>query len=87
VWIPGGQDHELLKDEETFVDSSLSADGVVAQIATNVPRSSVDFSGYEDDGIDGFSPENSYSTCVLGPFNAQIATSYWPRWDGHATST
>ena len=44
---------------EVFVDSSLSVDEVVAWIADDRPGVIVDWPGDEDEGIDGFSHEDS----------------------------
>jgi hypothetical protein len=82
---PEDQEHE---GDETFVHSSLSIDEVVAGIAKDTQGSLVDLLGDEDEGIDGFGREDSRSpACVLEPFGVRIATSYWPRWNGHAAST
>ena len=68
-----------------FVDSSLSVREVVTQVSDEVPGELVDFSGDEDEGIDGFGRERSCgSVDDLEPFNPKLATLYWPRWDGHA---
>jgi hypothetical protein len=46
----------------------------------------VDFSGDEDEGIDGFCDEETCGPVrALEPFNTRISTSYWPRWDGCST--
>ena len=68
-----------------FVDSSLSIHEVVTRVADEIPGESVDFSGDEDGGIDGFGCENSCgSVGDLEPFDPKLATLYWPRWDGNA---
>lgn len=82
---PEDQEHE--EDLEMPVDSSLSINDVVVWIADEAPRDLVDFSGDEDEGVDGFSYKDSDGPRrVLEPFNPQLATSYWPKLDGDATS-
>ena len=78
---PEDQEH---REDEMFVGSSLSFREVVTQVSDKVPGELVDFSGDEDEGIDGFGHENS--CCLVGdlePFDSKLATLYWPRWDGH----
>ena len=77
---PEDKEHE---DGEVSVDSSLSIDEVVAQIADDVPLEVVDSS--EDEGIVGFCHSDSRGPAdALGLFNEQSATSSWMRWDGVA---
>ena len=80
---PEDQEHE---EDDMPVDSSLSVDDVVAQVAGEA-RDLVDISSDEDEGVDGFFYEDlDGPRRVLEPFHPQLATSYWPRWDGNATS-
>lgn len=82
---PEDQGHE---EDEMFVDSSLSIREVVAQVADEIPGESVDFSGDEDEGIDGFGCENSRGSAgSLEAFDPKLATLYWPRWDGYAVGS
>ena len=75
------------EDNEALIDSLLSIDEVVSQIANDIPGPLADFSGDEDEGIDGFCCEDPHRPArALEPFNAQFATSHWPRWDGHGTT-
>ena len=70
------------------VGSSLSVGNVVTRVADEAPGGLVDFSGDEDEGIDGFFYEDSDGPRrILGRFNSRLATSYWPRWDGDGTSS
>ena len=74
---PEDQEH---KDDEAFVNSSLSIDEVIAWIVDEAPGELVDFSDDEDEGVDGFCVEDLHGPArTLEPFNAQRATSYWPR--------
>jgi hypothetical protein len=69
------------EDNETFIDSSLSVDEVVAWITSGTPSDVVDSS--DDEGIDGFACENSRDPIgALEPFDTRFATSSWTRWDG-----
>ena len=71
---PEDQEHE---EDEMFVDSSLSVREVVTQIADEIPEGSVDCSGDEDGGIDGFGCENSCGSAGdLEPFDPKLATLY-----------
>ena len=79
---PEDQEHN---DDETFVDSSLSVDEVIAWIADEAPGAVANSSSDEDEGIDGFGREGScHPTHFLEPFNSLFATSTWTRWDGTA---
>ena len=78
---PEDQEHEDDKNDETFVDSSLSVDEVVTWIANGAPGELVDSS--DDEDIDGFCHENSDGPAhALEPFDRHSATSSWMRWDG-----
>ena len=48
---PEDQEHG---GDEVYIDSSLSVDEVVTQIANGVLQEAVDFSGDEDEGVNGF---------------------------------
>jgi len=72
-------------DDETFVDSSLSVAEVIAGIADEVPGAVTDWSGDEDEGVNGFGHVGSCPpTHFLEPFDSLFATSTWTRWDGIA---
>jgi len=74
---------EEREDDETFIDSSLSVDELVAWIADEAPWVIMDCPGDEDEGIDGFGNHDSRGpTHVFEPFNSKSATSSWTRWDG-----
>ena len=78
---PEDQEHE---ENKTSVDSSLSIEQVVARVADEAPGELVDFLD-EDEGVDGFIRKGTQGLAhVLEPFNPQLATSHWPRWDGKA---
>ena len=69
------------------VDLSLSVADIVARVADEAPGDLGDFSGDEDEGVDGFLYEDADGPRrILEPFDPQLATSYWPRWDGGGTS-
>ena len=69
------------------VDLSLSVNDVVAQVADKASGDLVDFSGDEDEGVDGSFYEGSDGPRRISePFNPQLATYYWPRLDGDGTS-
>ena len=70
-------------DDDTFVDSSLSIDEMIAWISSEAPGGVVDSS--DDEEIDGFGHDDSCGPKnTLEPFDARFATSSWTRWDGTA---
>ena len=72
-------------DKSVFVDSSLSVNEVVAWITDDGPGAIVDWSGDEDERIDGFVHEDPCRPAhILELFDSQFATSSWTRWDGTA---
>ena len=76
---PEDREHE---DDETFIDSLLSVDELVAWITEEAPRATVDPSDDEDEGINGFGYNDPRGPPhVLEPFDSQFATSSWTRWD------
>jgi hypothetical protein len=77
------EDREHDDDEMALIDSSLS---VIAWIADEAPGVVGDWSGDEDEGVDGFGREgSSFPTHFLESFDSQFATSTWTRWDGDST--
>ena len=76
-----------IEDDNALVDSSLSLDEVISWVTNDAPGPLADISDDEDEGVDGFGHEISRGpAAILEPFDPQIATSYWPRWDGNAIS-
>ena len=58
---------------------------MAAWIADGATRAAADFSGKEDEGIDGFSHEVlRCPTHFLEPFDLQFTASTWTQWDGTA---
>ena len=75
------------EDDNALVDSSLSLDEVISGVTNDAPGPLADISDDEDEGVDGFGHGISRDpAAILEPFDPQFATSYWPRWDGHAIS-
>jgi len=73
---PEDQEHD---DDGTFVESSLSVDEAIAWIADEASGAVADWSGNEDEGIDGFGREGSCRpTCFLKPFDSLFPISLGP---------